>query len=459
MRDGLMQRAVRNTHTDIMDHTSCVLFLNGQYWGVYEIRERQDKYYIQQNHGIDYNKMDLLRFEGDIMAGDNQTFFEMVDFIQNNTMSDQDNYDSVKNYLLDIENFTDYMAAETYYDNPDWIYPNSGGSNNIKFWRPNDPPGKFRYVLWDTDGGLGLFGNVTDNLLSDIIDTNQTQWSNHSIILYNLLMNQEFKTYFINRYADLINTTFHPNNLGKLATQIRDEMQPEMGRHFAMWANPNTNPYGFGSATNVSEWLDEFDTLMTFINVRPSYARNYIEAEFNLVQQVDVTLDVVPAGAGKIKISTIIPDSLPWTGVYFDGNPVGMTAIANPGYKFSYWQSPNLIPQTNSSPYINLNISQSESFTAYFVPMEYTFNAYPNPFTNSFTINFLLPEDQPVSIRLFNLLGERVAEIIQESMEYPWGEHTLTFDAAKESLAAGVYFLEFRTDEYRKVVKLIKSNQ
>lgn len=55
-----------------------------------------------------------------------------------------------------------------------------------------------------------------------------------------------------------------------------------------------------------------------------------------MVAQVDVTLDVYPVGAGKIKISTIVPDSLPWTGVYFNGNPVKLTALPNPGYEFSF---------------------------------------------------------------------------------------------------------------------------
>ena len=236
-------------------------------------------------------------------------------------------------------------------------------------------------------------------------------------------------------------------------------MSPEMTRHFAMWGDTTTNPYGFGGALNFSEWNEEVDSMLSFINMRSAYARDYVRQEFSLIKNVDVTLDVSPAGAGTIKISTIIPDSLPWTGVYFDGNPVGMTAMANPGYKFLYWKSPNLIAQSNTNSYINLNITQNETFTAYFVPIEYTFNAYPNPFTNSFTINFLLPKDQQVSVKLFSIVGQRIATIVSESTAQTWGEHTLAFDAGKEGLATGIYFVEFRTDGFTKTVKLVKTNK
>ena len=60
-------------------------------------------------------------------------------------MSDIANYDSV-NKMLDIENFADYFIVETYIINVDWL---GSYTNNIKYWRTNNPAGKWRYVLWD----------------------------------------------------------------------------------------------------------------------------------------------------------------------------------------------------------------------------------------------------------------------------------------------------------------------
>lgn len=107
-------------------------------------------------------------------------------------------------------------------------------------------------------------------------------------------------------------------------------------------------------------------SLISFINNRQVPARNHIEQYFNLNKQVNVTLNVYPEGAGTIQISTIVPDSLPWTGVYFDGVPVTITAIPNPGYQFSFWQSINMVPNPNSNLALTLNIDTNDAFTAYF---------------------------------------------------------------------------------------------
>ncbi|TND04090.1 MAG: hypothetical protein FD123_3861 [Bacteroidetes bacterium] len=453
-RDGLMNRALRKANCDIMDHRNCILFLNGMYWGVYELREREDENYIEQNMNVDPKKIDLLRFYGEAQSGTNTGFIDMATFIVMNDMSIQANYDSVKNHLLDIPNIVDYFASEIYYSNPDWL------GNNIKFWRVNDPPGKWRYISWDMDGGLGLFSSVTDNLLPYVTNTDTTSQyfgNPHSYMMQSLFRNTEFRHFFINRYADLINTTFHVNQLGRLAERIHDDLAPEMQRHFAMWGIPNTNPYGFGSSLNVPMWENEYTILQQFIAARPAYARNYIQQEWLLAQQVDVTLDVYPADAGEIKISTIIPDSFPWTGVYFDGVPVTMTAMAKPGYKFSHWETMPVI-LTDSSSSITLNIDTSQTFRAVFAVSDYLLSVYPNPFSTSININFQLPEENQVSVKLYDMTGREIAELVNDDAFTPQGPHTYTLDPKQFSLRQGLYFVVMRSDDYMSTAKLIYTN-
>ena len=452
-RDGLMNRAVRRTNNDIMDHRSCVLFLNGIYWGVYELREREDENYLEQNFDVDPKKVDLLRFHGAVQAGTNAGYIEMMTYVLTNDLSLQAKYDSVKNHLLDIPNIVDYFASEIYYSNPDWL------NNNIKFWRINDPPGKWRFVLWDTDGGLGLFSNVFDNLLPAVTnsDTTTQYFGNpHSYMMQSLFRNLEFRNYFINRYADLMNTVFHPDNLGRLAQEMHDDLAPEMQRHFAMWGIPNTNPYGFGSSLNVPMWESAYSTLQNFISARPAFARYYVEQEWNLEKQVDVTLDVLPAGAGKIKISTIIPDSLPWTGVYFDGVPVTFTALPNPGYKFSHWESAQLMQVASQS--VTFNIDTNQTVTAVFEVSDFALTAFPNPFNNTVSINYQLPQKQQVTLTLYDINGREVAELLGEESFSEQGPHTLVLDPKQYSLRQGMYFLVMRAGEYSKSAKLIYTN-
>jgi len=162
----------------------------------------------------------------------------------------------------------------------------------------------------------------------------------HLLIYKQLLSNTKFRNYFINRYADLINTMFQPDRVSNIANKMADDIEPEMARHFNKWAGP-ISIFGFpiARAVDVVTWKAEIDSMLVFMQQRPGYVRNHIESNFLLNKQVDITLKVQPEGAGVIKINTIIPEKLPWTGVYFDGVPVTITAIPNEGYTFNHWEA------------------------------------------------------------------------------------------------------------------------
>ncbi len=468
-RDGLLHKAVKSNHLDIMEYEPCVAFLNGKYWGVYELRERQDKYFFSNNHGADPDKIDLLEYNGDVIEGSNKNFISMADFISTSDMTVKANYDSAAG-MMDMDNFCDYFIIETYVNNRDWLISNQFGAgvNNIKFWRTNNPIGKWRYILWDVDVTLGLYGLSNDNsLLSTINAANP-----HSEMLKSLLQNSNFRSYFINRYADLMNTIFVPANLGGLAFKMRDKIAPEMARHFLKWGNTFPNSIGVGTSYNPATWNNAINNfLMFFINYRPGYSRGFIKTQFALNKQTSIGLNVSPKGAGQIQISTIIPDSLPWTGIYFDGNPVTITATAKSGFRFSHWQSSKIILVSNPDSSITINPSADDTLVAYFdtiinkdtiLPVEpiseVSFDVYPNPLSNSFFIRFALPADAPVSLKLYNMLGKEVAEIISPDHTEKAGRYTINPFINSFPLSDGVYFFRFITEGYSATIKRIKIN-
>lgn len=466
-RDRLFHKLVLNkTDIDNMDGEACLLFLNGQYWGVFEMRERQDEYYLEGNHGVDPDKVDLLRFEGDILEGSNQAFYDMVAFMYFNDMSVQANYDSALK-LIDLENYCDYFTAETYYNNFDWIWIDwinkSQGTNNIKFWRTNNPPGKWRYILWDTDLGFALFNGTQatcpEDYLGNILDSSILFPSYHVVMLKSLLKNPNFKKYFINRYCDMMNTIFYPDNVVKKIHGIRDELMPEMPRQFAKWSGP-INIFGqwtVGRSTDVPSWLNEIDSLEAFAYCRPYYVRDSLQQLFSLGKQVDVTMDVQPPGAGKIRLNTIAAlDSLPWTGIYFDGNPITMTATPNTGYVFSHWQSPTVIPNPNKNSSVTVNVNVNETFTAYFEKLEYEFSVYPNPFTGNFTISYSIPSEMQISVKMYDVLGKELAEIVSDDNLQKEGVYLFKYHTDRYSLSGGVYFIKFTAGEYAKLIKMVK---
>ncbi|HEX8546822.1 MAG TPA: CotH kinase family protein [Cytophagaceae bacterium] len=359
LRDALNATVIGDkTNLDFLAYEPVLVYINGAFWGFHSLREKVNEDYLKGNHGYDKGQFDLLENNGGVIEGNDNQFYDMVSFVKNNDLTATANYTKVKS-MLDIENFVDYFAVETYHLNLDWPF------GNVKYWKPTTE-GRWRYIYLDTDFSLGLellldngqiypYNKVSDNELKRVLETPKVV---HVDLLNKLLTNTEFKNYFINRYADLMNTIYLPTNYKGILNGFRDEMSPNMVRHYTKW------PQKYGS---IGLWGSELSKMRTFIDGRPAYARAHILKQFALTKQVNVTLDVSPQGAGKIKISSIIPETLPWTGVYFDGVPVTITAIPNDGFEFSSWTSTNLITTPNTNKSITLNISSTDKFTAQFI--------------------------------------------------------------------------------------------
>lgn len=453
MRDMLLQKSIqKSTDLDMMDGFPCVLFLNGEFWGVYELREKQDKHYVENNSLEDKDNIDFLQFDGDVIEGDNKSFFRMVDYISTNDMTQQTAYDSAS-AMLDISNFCDYFITETYAGNLDWL---GTYTNNIKFWAPHDGSGKWRYILWDADIS---FQSDTVNQLAVAI--NPPTANPHSMMLNALLDNDTFRSYFINRYADLLNTTFYNMNMVYRAEDYYYEMLPEMAEHFALWGTGNSpySPTCIQYYNDTDLWRGQVDGLEYLLYVRPYYVRNQIQSQFAMEDQEYITLNAIPAGAGSIHLNTITPDSLPWTGIYFDGNPITMTAIPAPGYKFMYWDwDYNMIQDAvYPNPTLTINPDTNMHFYAHFAPLEANFNVYPNPFNDQISLYYEVTDPGIVSIRIYDVSGRLVNEILPSSNYQEPGVYTLNASAEQLNLVGGMYFFELRAGSYSKTVKMIST--
>jgi len=354
-RDATFNRIMNKTNVNSQAYTPAVVFLNGAYFGVYELREKANEGYFENNYGNDRDSIDLLSvsyFYGAgvirTVKGSNTSFYSMRDYIAN-TNPYLPNYFDECHKRLDLFNFTDYMAGENWFGNADWIY------NNMKMARTRTFDNKWRFFLQDLEWGLGGWTNYTSNMFDWF--ENQSQGTPFWDIYNGLIQNPKFKNYFINRYADLMNTTFQADHYQGIIDSMYSELLVDYPRSLLLWTG-NSN---MGNYTNIhNTHLDQFAN-------RNDFVRDQIVSEYNLVNKVDVTLDVFPVGAGYIKISTIVPENLPWTGVYFNGNPVKITAIANPGYTFQHWGENltlSLFNYTEES--ITINIQNNDLFRAHF---------------------------------------------------------------------------------------------
>jgi hypothetical protein len=453
MRDRMIHKTVQPVcDFEMMDGFACVVFINGDYWGVYECREKQDKHFIANNSICDDDSVNFLQFNGDVIVGDNKDFIETYTFIGGQDMTIQANIDSAAT-MWDFENLCDYFITETFYANTDWL---GTYTNNIKFWSPRNYDAPWRYVLWDLDLALN---SDTINMLNTAI--NPPVMNPHSYMLRSLLQNDSFRIYFVNRYADLLNTTFYPGNTYNQIVATYLEMLPEMDRHFDKWGVGGTpySPSWVQWAVDTADWTQNVVDMANIMFARPTYSRQHIQSQFSLPQQVVTTFDVFPLDAGNVKLNTITLDSVPWQGIYFTGNPITMTALPNPGFEFLYWEY--ALPNDTTRYYsqvLRIDVDSADYFRAVFKtlppPANY-FNVYPIPFGDIVTIDYSIAEKGPVEIRIFDLSGKLVATPVPASSYIDPGNYSVTIDAAAMNLAGGMYFFELRSGDYRQVKKVI----
>jgi hypothetical protein len=371
--DGAMQRAFKGTHVDYMALQPVVVFLNGIYWGYMEMREVEDQNFIEDNRGINNNDVTVISLRGDypnVVVGDANSFLSMLNYVVNNDPTTEEYYNQVSQ-LINLENYADYIIAETYWCNGDW---SNGYINNYKCWHNDAPGGKWHFMLMDMDFGMGFAGNSP---YDDYIEAAGNEYFMPDRIFAALIQNIKFRNYFINRYADLINTNLQQDKIVEMVSALVAEVEPAFPRHAEFLGT--SMDYFYGVTAQRLDWN----------SLRVQGARDVIETHFNLDDQVNIDLDVIPAGAGRIHISTIEPDEVeyPWSGVYYKGIPIKITAIANPGFTFDHWAPNGIFPVEVNLDQLSLQFQGNENFTAYFtgtesdtslVVSEFMYNAGPD---------------------------------------------------------------------------------
>lgn len=383
-RDNLADKICDGLNMEVPNYKMVVVFINGEYWGLQCIKERFDHDYFQHNFNIKNEDFCMLELKGSVtegFPGDDQPYLNLLDFVSNNDLTQQANYDYVKTQM-DIENYITFQVSEMFIANGDW--PN----NNTRFWRKKtadyEPEaaygldGRWRWVLYDLDGGFGgSCPNVTPSFNSIKRATNtEPLYVNYTILLRNLLTNTSFKNDLVNRYADLLNSSYSSKVVAKKITEEKNLLATDILEHVKRWRYPSTSTTLVArnqEIPSLAEWDNIFNNLLGFASNRPVNDRRRLMDYFALTDTFKVTLDVNDMAAGEIKVNTIqinyklpgVKTSIyPWTGTYFKNIPVTLTAVPKPGYKFLNWTGMS----NSTNPKITVNLLGASNYTAVFGP-------------------------------------------------------------------------------------------
>lgn len=438
-RDAYMHRYFidEGFDLDVLAHQPIVVYVNGIYWGVMNLREKIDRFYINENYGIDKDSIDLLEEDLVVIEGSEEEYWMNYDFVTNNDLSIEANFKIAERYF-DLSNITDYFIAQTYLNNTD--FPN----NNLKFWQPKHAGGKWRFLLFDLDVGMGRHGWTKahyNNFQGRMENADENKFT-YTLLAF--LENETFKNYFINRYADLMNTSFRSENLKAETERTVAEIDEEMKAHFQKWTWPGYDVWQ----------EDRLAGLYTFVEERPVNQREFVRQYFELENEVELTLNTFPENAGTIRINTVSPESLPWNGYYYNGVPVTLTVIPNSGFTFKGWQSIHTINQEESNETITYNFETDDEIVAYF-EANYEgldLKVSPNPFESELKIDYTLDQISEVEVIIYDSVGKLIQSFNLGKKNAGKRSTSLTIN----NLHQGIYFLHLKTENEFQSIKLIR---
>ncbi|MBU1679065.1 MAG: CotH kinase family protein [Bacteroidetes bacterium] len=389
MRDAFMQTLVKNTGIDYQSYKPAVLYINGEYWGIHNLREKISEHYLSSNHNVDPSEITMLENDGNPVTGNNTDYSALFNFISANNLAVSANYDIARS-KIDIDEFINYFISQIYFDNTDWP------GNNIKFWKADSPLSKWRWILFDTDFGFGIWNPsaYTNNTLQFALEANGPAWPNppwSTLFLRKLLENGEFKNLFLNRFADFANTIFDAENVRSLIESMKTVIDEEMSFHLNRWGGSK------------SSWQTDINNMKTFASYRATYMRAHIMNKFNISGLALIWLNLSDTTMGNIKINSLVLSEPTWWGRYFKGVPINVTAIPKPGYNFVRWDGEGIENRTVRS--LEINLPGNMNITAVFEPADILINEIV---INEINYNSSPDFDTEDWIELYNNSGENV---------------------------------------------------
>ncbi|MFC2084189.1 CotH kinase family protein [Bacteroidota bacterium] len=352
-RDGMIQTVIKQSmNIDYQEYRPSVVFLNGEYFGIHNLREKLNEHYLKTNHNVDPENIDLIEISKEIIVnnGDREGYDSLINFVSNNNMSLEANYSYVIT-LIDVDEYIDYQIAEIYSANADW--PGS----NVKLWRTKNPAGKWRWMIYDLDfcfGGNGK-GQYWSNTLELATDANGPSWPNppwSTLLFKKLLDNDDFKNEFIQRFAFHISTTFETEHVIHIIDSLQAVIAPEIPQHKLRWTK---------SISFADTWEDLVEIMRDFARNRPINVRGFFNDKFNISGSAQLTIDCDNSEGGLVSIyNERIPNN--FEGVFFKEIPIKLEAIPLPGFRFTKWQG--LV--TDSAKIISITLSENSQITALF---------------------------------------------------------------------------------------------
>ncbi len=350
IRDAMMNSLViGQMDVDYQASQSAMVYINGEFWGLYNIREKMNQFYPESNYGINPDRVELIEGFDMPAHGDDLHYRHFMEYVVDHDLAFPENYQYVKTQM-DVVEFMNYYITEIYVCNHDWLH------QNIKCWREQGMNGKWRWLLYDMDWGF----NGQDPFGSDQAPDNTIQWvldqGHVSILFQRLIMNENFRTEFAQRFVTHNNLTFAPERVHAIIDSMAQIIAPEMPRQIERW----------GAIPNMEYWSEQLDQLHQFAQDRQVHILTHLAETLVPEEKGELILEVSNEKAGWISVFEV-PCPVPYFSNFWYRNiPLKIQAHAKPGWRFVRWEGHN----SSSDRNIQLRLSDNAALNAVFEPAE-----------------------------------------------------------------------------------------
>lgn len=245
---------------DVQAYKPVILYVNGDYWGIYFLREKVDEDFIQNHYDVDGDKSNIIRIDGEVKYGSRDFYLKLLYFVGNHDMSKKENYEEVKK-MLDIENYIDFWIGELYTTNNDIV--------NLRYFNNTElDDGRIKMIFYDFD--FAFYNYHLDYLSWMVSPSGLSNHGYNNTILRGLMNNKEFRQLFVERLSYNLNNVWSDENVMNRYKELKALIEPEMKRNQKRWGN------------SMDTWNKECEYLETYIKKRRSYLLNSVQKYFGL---------------------------------------------------------------------------------------------------------------------------------------------------------------------------------
>ena len=275
IRDCLMTGLLEDGGVDlcVQAYVQTALYLNGQYWGVYNLREKVSRAYIAQHYSVtNKDSIDILRGNGVLVSGDPKAvddYNALIDFCKskNCDLSNYGDYEYVCSQM-DVENFALYCAAEIIVGNND--------SGNIKWWRSSEKDGKWRWIYYDFCDAMARNDEKDDSVTNGYRRDFFSKYFNpeghgagkgfSTVLARSLLKNNEFVEIFLKACALMVNDVYSPEKIDAKVDVLSSTIASEIEWDFPRWD------------LTVKNWKAHINNVRGYANHYQEYYFKYLKA-------------------------------------------------------------------------------------------------------------------------------------------------------------------------------------